>query len=370
VKQVRLAQKKDDHAVRMVIDCAKATGFQLIQAGDRSTLIIAPAGANTAKLAAVLKEGESYTGGGQELRTIWARETADGVKVHLRGAKGLTYSLFADDDTHLQLRLPQGRYFGVAPLTGKLLTQAALKQNDSALTLSLGLAPGAYHLTEEASKDRDEVTFTWQKLEPRRFPNRPLIVIDPGHGGADPGALGPGKVPEKLVNLGLALALEKALVAKRYNVVMTRSVDAEVYLAPRLALIDRYQADLFVSLHANSHVTPDSTGVETYWRESVSQPLAEAVQKQVTTMLNRPDRGVKQERLYVIRHPKVPSILLETGFISNPFEEILLADTDFQGQAARAIVSGIEAYLNAPASSAKGASVQRVGQEPHGRSGS
>ena len=126
VKQVRLAQKKDAHAVRMVIDCAKTLNFQLMQAGDRSTLIIAPAGANTAKLAAVLKDGDHYTGGGQELRTIWARETSDGVKVHLRGAKALTYSLFADDDTHLQLRMPQGRYFGVAPLTGKLLTQAAV----------------------------------------------------------------------------------------------------------------------------------------------------------------------------------------------------------------------------------------------------
>ena len=188
------------------------------------------------------------------------------------------------------------------------------------------------------------------------------VVGDDGRGGADPGALGPGKVPEKQVNLGLALALQKALVAKKFNVVMTRSVDAEVYLAPRLALIDRYKADLFVSLHANSHVTPDSTGVETYWREGVSQPFAEAVQKQVSTLLNRPDRGVKQERLYVIRHPKVPSILLETGFISNPFEEILLADTDFQAQAARAIVSGIETFLSAPPTAAKVPQVQKEGR--------
>jgi N-acetylmuramoyl-L-alanine amidase len=361
IKQVRLAQK-DHHAVRMVIDCDRPTTFQLMQGGDRSTLIIAPAGANTARLAALLKEGESYTGGGQELRTMWARETKDGVMLHLRGAKGLTYSLFADDDTHLQVRIPQGRYFGVAPVTGKLLTKLDVKRTDSSLTLNVGLAEGAYHLVEEVSKDREHVTLSWQKLDLHRFANRPLIVIDPGHGGADPGALGPNKVPEKEVNLGLALALQKALVAKRYNVVMTRSVDAEVYLAPRLALIDRYHADLFVSLHANSHVTPDSNGVETYWREGVSQPFAEAVQKQVTTILNRPDRGVKQERLYVIRHPRVPSILLETGFISNPYEEILLADGYFQAQAARAIVSGIESFLSAPASAAKGPAVQKVGR--------
>lgn len=361
VKQVRLAQK-DNHTVRMVIDCSQAIAFQLMQAGDRSTLIVSPPGANTGKLAAMLKEGESYTGGGQELRTVWARESKDGVKLHLRASKGLTYSLFADDDTHLQVRIPQGRYFGVAPLTGKLLTRAALKQADGSLTLSLGLAAGAYNLTEEISKDRTNITLSWQKLDVRRFADRPLIVIDAGHGGNDPGALGPGKTTEKEVNLGLALAVQKALVAKRYNVVMTRSVDAEVYLAPRLALIDRYHADLFVSLHANSHVTPDSTGVETYWRQGVSEPFAEAIQKQVTSILNRPDRGVKQERLYVIRHPRVPSVLLETGFISNPYEEMLLADGDFQSQAARAIVSGIESFLTAPATSAKGPSVQKQGQ--------
>lgn len=347
IKQVRLAEK-DGQAVRIVIDCAKAVNFQLMQGGDRSTLIIAPAGANTAKLAAMLKEREAYQGGGQELRTIWAREDAAGVKLHLRGAKGLTYSLFEEQPGQLQVRIPQGRYFGVPPLTGSHLKQAALKQTDAGLTLNLAMADGPYQLAETVSADRTNVTLSWKKLNVRQFPGRPLIVIDPGHGGADPGALGPGKVKEKEVNLGLALALQKALEARRFNVLLTRSVDSEVYLAPRLGLIDRHQADLFVSLHANSHVTPDSTGVETYWREALSQPLAQSVQKQVTTLLNRPDRGVKQERLYVIRHPRVPSILLETGFISNPYEEMLLADVEFQAQAARAIVSGIEGFLSTP----------------------
>lgn len=346
IKQVRLAEK-DGQAVRIVIDCARAVNFQLMQGGDRSTLIIAPAGANTAKLAAMLKEREAYQGGGQELRTVWAREDAGGVKLHLRGGKGLTYSLFEEQPGQLQVRIPQGRYFGVPPLTGKHLKQAAFKQTDGGLTLNLAMADGPYQLAETVSADRTSVTLSWRKLNVRQFPGRPLIVIDPGHGGADPGALGPGKVKEKEVNLGLALALQKALQAKRFNVLLTRSVDSEVYLAPRLGLIDRHQADLFVSLHANSHVTPDSTGVETYWREALSQPFAQAVQKQVTTLLNRPDRGVKQERLYVIRHPRVPSILLETGFISNPYEEMLLADGEFQAQAARAIVTGIEGFLSA-----------------------
>lgn len=352
IKQVRLSEK-DNRAVRMVIDCVGPVNFQLTQAGDRSTLIITPPGANTAKLAAMLKGGDDYRGGGQELRSIWARETQDGVILSLRGAKGLTYSLFEDDPSRLQLRIPQGRYRGVPPLKGKHLTQVALKPTDTGLTLNLGLAAGHYQLSESVSQDRTQLTLAWKKIDPRRFAGRPLIVIDPGHGGADPGALGPGKVTEKQVNLGLALALQKALTAKRFNAILTRSVDSEVYLAPRLALIDRHKADLFVSLHANSHVTPDSAGVETYWRESVSQPLASAVQKQVTTILNRPDRGVKQERLYVIRHPRVPSILLETGFISNPFEEMLLADRDFQTQAARAIVTGIESYLTDPTPTAR-----------------
>lgn len=364
VKQVRLAAKSAQ-AVRIVIDCAHAVNFQLMQGGDRSTLIVAPAGANRAKLAAMLKEREAYQGGGQELRTIWAREDQSGVKLHLRGTKGLTYSLFEDQPGRLQVRIPQGRYFGVAPLTGKHLKQAALKQTDGSLILDLGMADGPYQLAETVSADRTNVTLSWKKVNLRQFAGRPLIVIDPGHGGADPGALGPGKVKEKEVNLHLAIALQKALVAKRFNVLLTRSVDSEVYLAPRLGLIDRHQADLFVSLHANSHVTPDSMGVETYWREALSQPLAHSVQKHVTTLLKRPDRGVKQERLYVIRHPRVPSILLETGFISNPQEELLLADAAFQARAARAIVAGIEGFL-APAPAAKANRPGTLAKKPEG----
>jgi N-acetylmuramoyl-L-alanine amidase len=367
IKQVRLAEKSN-HAVRMVIDCTSAVNFQLLQAGDRSTLIIAPPGANTARLAAMIKGGDGYQGGGQELQSIWARETKDGATLALRAAKPLTYALFEEDPSRLQVRIPQGRYRGVPPLTGKHLIKTTLKPTEGGtLTLHMGLAEGHYQLSETLSADRTRLTLSWKKLEPRRFANRPLIVIDPGHGGADPGALGPGKVTEKQVNRGLALALQKALVAKRYNAILTRSVDSEVYLAPRLGLIDRHKADMFVSLHANSHVTPDSSGVETYWREAHSQPLAQAVQKQVTTLLSRPDRGVKQERLYVIRHPRVPSILLETGFISNPFEEILLADGEFQTQAARAIVGGIEAYMAAPATTAKGERSSKVQKE--GRAG-
>jgi N-acetylmuramoyl-L-alanine amidase len=214
--------------------------------------------------------------------------------------------------------------------------------------LNMGMADPHYQLSEETNHDKRELTLSWTRVDPHRFARRPLVVIDPGHGGSDPGALGPGGSNEKTDCLELALALQHALWQHRVNAVLTRSTDAELWLAPRLDMIEQLKADAFVSLHANSHTTPDSTGIETYWREPASQAFAEQVQKDLAAALKRPDRGTKQERLYVLRNPEVPSLLLETGFISNPAEERMLADHSFQSQAAAAIANSLAAYLTKP----------------------
>jgi N-acetylmuramoyl-L-alanine amidase len=214
-------------------------------------------------------------------------------------------------------------------------------------TVDLDLLDGHYEL-EETRDAAGGVTLTWDRIDPRARAGKPLVVIDPGHGGADPGAVGPNGKLEKDVCLALGRTLRDALRRRGLNAILTRGADAEVHLAPRLALVDRWKADLFVSLHANSHTTPDAVGLETYWREPASQAFAETVHRTVSTLLRRPDRGTKQERLYVLRHPRVPSLLLESGFISNPTEERLLDDADFQAQTAFAVAMGIEQYLAQP----------------------
>ncbi|MDB5098237.1 MAG: putative n-acetylmuramoyl-l-alanine amidase [Cyanobacteria bacterium RYN_339] len=347
VTQVRMARKPDG-SVRLVVDCDQPTKLQVMQLGGRATLVIGRAEETNAALANLFQKGGSYTGAGQEIKKLWARESNGKVTLELQAAKPLTYQLFEEDPAHMQVKIPAGRYVGFLPLPGKCLAGAKVRTTpEGTWLLDTSLADANYQLTQALSKDRTRLTLTWTHQDPHRFAGRPLVLIDAGHGGADPGALGPAGGLEKAACLGMAHALQHALWKHNLNAMLTRGADAELYLEPRLHMIDQVKADLFISLHANSHTAPDSNGTVTFYRETGSKPFAEAIQRAVTSLAHRPDRGVKQERLYVLRNPHVPSVLLETGFISNPTEERLLASSPFQAQVAEAIVAGVERYVAA-----------------------
>jgi N-acetylmuramoyl-L-alanine amidase len=352
IRQVRMS--KQGAGVRIVLDCESAPSFQVMQLRDRSMLVVARAGQEDPGLKALIEkfsdEGEpGDPAEGQQLAGVWAKETGDRLTLHvgLDGGRGLRYQLFQAQPHQLRLRVPGGAYAGALPATGRLLRKVEASRKGSTWNMEVTLAEGHY----EVSEDRDAaggITLVWERVDPRARPGMPLVVIDPGHGGADPGAVGPTGRTEKAVCLGLARALRDTLRRRGYNAILTRGVDAEVYLAPRLATIERWQADMFVSLHANSHSSHEASGLETFWREPGSQAFAETVHRTVATLLRRPNRGTKQDRLYVLRHESVPSLLLETGFISNPAEERWLDDATHQGQAAFAIAAGIENFRVAP----------------------
>jgi N-acetylmuramoyl-L-alanine amidase len=310
--------------------------------------VVARADEKNAALAELFHQGGAYTGAGQEIQKLRAHEANGKVTLELTAAKPLTYQLFQEDAAHVQLKVPAGRYTGFLPLPGKGLAGTKVRTTpEGTWLLDAALADTSYQLEQATSKDRTKLTLTWTRVEPRRFAGRPLVLIDAGHGGADPGALGPGGTLEKTTCLALAHALQHALWSHKINAMLTRSADAELYLEPRLHMIEQVKADLFISLHANSHTAPDADGTVTFFREPFSKPFADSIQQAVTAALHRPDRGVKQERLYVLRSQSVPSVLLETGFISNPREEKLLVSSAFQAQAAEAIVGGVERYLQA-----------------------
>lgn len=349
LKQIRMA-KQANGAIRLVFDCDDHPAFQVMQLGARGTLVVARAGQHDAALAAMVRsaaEGDAPGAPGQELRGVWAKEQGDKVTLHVGGPKDFKYVLFQEAPDRMKLRVPKGAYRGAPPKAGRLLRRAEVKAAADGWTLDLDLLDGHYEL-KETREPQGGVTLVWERVEPHARAGRPLVVIDPGHGGADPGAIGPGGKREKEVCLALGHMLREALRRRGLNAILTRGADAEVHLAPRLALVERHKADLFVSLHANSHTTGDALGLETYWRNPASQAFAETVHRTVATLLRRPDRGAKQEKLYVLRHPSVPSLLLESGFISNPGEERLLDDPEFQAQTAFAIAAGIENYLSAP----------------------
>ncbi|MDR3600531.1 MAG: N-acetylmuramoyl-L-alanine amidase [Desulfosporosinus sp.] len=186
------------------------------------------------------------------------------------------------------------------------------------------------------------------------------IVIDPGHGTPDTGAIGPSGTMEKDNTLAIALILESDLQADGANVIMTRTIDNSPAsadfttmndLQDRVDVANNAKADIFVSIHNNSFTNPAVSGTATYYssdnpQSDKSQQLADNVQDELIKYLGTSDRGVNEAPFYVIKNTNMPAILTESAFISNPDEEKKLASADFRQSIATAIVSGITDFFN------------------------
>lgn len=225
------------------------------------------------------------------------------------------------------------------------------------------------------------------------------VVIDAGHGGHDPGARGPGGNLEKQVTLKVALLLGKKIQSefKDVKVIYTRTTDVFVPLHERASIANKNNADLFISIHCNSHSNKSAYGTETFVlgqhrtddqyevakRENSvialesgtedmyggydpnapetmilislnlnayleqSMLYADKVQKQYTNILKRQNRGVKQAGFAVLYRTTMPSVLTEIGFISNPQEEKYIASTKGQDDIAKSLLNAFKAYKSA-----------------------
>ena len=214
------------------------------------------------------------------------------------------------------------------------------------------------------------------------------IVIDPGHGGHDTGTVGPSGLQEKDLVLDIAMRL-KSLIEERLEgeVILTRTDDVFVPLEERTAMANQTQADLFISIHANSSRNRRVSGVETFFLNFTTSPgveeiaarenasskktvfelqdlvqkitlnekvdeskeFAQIVQKTVSSSLYKPktphrDRGVKQAPFIVLIGANMPSILSEISFVSNPLDEKLLKSTSYRQKIAEALCEGIASY--------------------------
>ena len=176
--------------------------------------------------------------------------------------------------------------------------------------------------------------------------NGVTIAIDPGHGGRTIGAVGPSGLVEKDIVLKISKLLKELLRDNGAAIVMTRDSDTTVSLQERLRIADEADAVLFLSIHLNGHDNQAANGIESYYYNALSRPLAEHIQNELVAALGRRNRGVKQGAFYVLRYAKMPSVLAEIAFLTNPEEEKLLNDTDFQEKAANALFAGIRRHLN------------------------
>ncbi|HYQ80632.1 MAG TPA: N-acetylmuramoyl-L-alanine amidase [Anaeromyxobacteraceae bacterium] len=223
-------------------------------------------------------------------------------------------------------------------------------------------------------------------------PLRPIrrVVVDAGHGGHDPGAIGPRGVREKDVTLAMAWRLKRKLERAGFQVVLTRRDDRFLGLDERTALANTARGDLFVSLHANAHPRRDRGGIETYFlnvtddryaarlaaRENglidvaaeatpqvtrilsdldatrsagPSRRLATLVQRELVSRVRANvgevrDLGVKHALFYVLLGARMPAVLVETAFVSNRSEERRLASASYQEQVAEAVARGVAAF--------------------------
>lgn len=208
------------------------------------------------------------------------------------------------------------------------------------------------------------------------------IVIDPGHGGKDPGAVSQAR-QEKQIVLSLSKTLRDILVKKGYNVRLTRDTDVFLPLRKRTQFATSQKADLFISIHTNASTARRAAGIETYYlalasdesarttamrenagaeynmkeldalvgrilkesKSTESRRLAELIQAQLASGKQVKNRGVKHAPFVVLIGTKVPAVLVEVGFISNPQEGKKLTTKAYQRQLATSIAKGIEQYI-------------------------
>ncbi len=181
---------------------------------------------------------------------------------------------------------------------------------------------------------------------PRLPKGRVVVIVDPGHGGKDPGAIGLGGLREKDVILPIAQQVASLLEQQGIQAVMTRTSDYFVDLAPRATMAERANADLFVSIHANAigPSRPDVSGLETYYYSN-GQRLAQTIHSSILQNLDVKDRGIRRARFYVLRKTSMPSVLVEVGFVTGREDAAKLSNPAYRSQMAQAIARGILQYI-------------------------
>ena len=173
------------------------------------------------------------------------------------------------------------------------------------------------------------------------------VVIDAGHGGKDPGATSYHGNYEKNANLSIARKVASHLENRGIRVIMTRNSDTFIELNERAAIANRAGADLFVSIHCDSHPTRSQNGYTIYVARSASwssKKIGVAIEQSMG-QTGLKDKGMRNQDFRVLVKTACPAVLIECGYLTNPSEASLLYDSSFQDRIARAIANGIVASL-------------------------
>lgn len=218
----------------------------------------------------------------------------------------------------------------------------------------------------------------------------PLVVVDPGHGGKDGGAMH-GGVREEAINLEAARALAAALKARGYRVLLTRDIgcreavaaaagtdmaadrDCRVNLRDRVLRAAYRRASVFLSVHCDHYVLPSVHGPRTYYGRGseLQRELAVSVQRQLDAFRDRPFRPMASDHFVLLAQPQVPAVTVELGFLTNPRERRLLSTAAYRRQLAEAVARGVDDFARVhplmPPPSVDVAGVEHLWQVARGR---
>lgn len=194
---------------------------------------------------------------------------------------------------------------------------------------------------------------------------RPIIVLDAGHGGLDSGAVGKNGVLEKDVNLSVVKHLREMLELSGFQVVVTRDEDISIYDAGvegirnqklsdmdnRLKIVQSYPDSIFLCIHQNNYTDPQYFGGQMFYNNNNpdNRTLAQIMQNRFAVLQEGNDREIKLsgDELFLLKSNPNPSLMIECGFLSNPAEEVKLATTEYQQQVAFTIYCGVLEYIDA-----------------------
>ncbi len=230
---------------------------------------------------------------------------------------------------------------------------SATEGGNAKKTIDQKLVPHFNPTSITSKKEKPKpINFLTKEILPKP---KPLIVIDAGHGGDDFGThslTAPG-YQEKFLNLTTALMLQECLNKMGYLTSMTRRNDVFIPLIKRAEIANELSPKIFVSVHYNSAPSKKAEGIEVFYYRSTedkvrtddSKILAEYILKQVIKTTAAKSRGVKSANFAVIRHTKMPAILIEGGFLTNDEEMVKLKDSAYLKKIAQGIAKGIDEYI-------------------------
>ncbi len=303
----------------------------------------------------------------------------------------ISCEVIENSSTSVTLKLPVGSSVTQISPSG-FVSSATLRNHNDQTTINLKLSMECT-VSSKGITNGIEVTFTPKAVVTQPVTKRKLvIVIDPGHGGKDPGAIGKKGTHEKTMALDTSLRLKKLLEAQGHTVYMTRTTDKYVPLADRTKYANAKKADLFISIHYNANRSSSPSGFETYFlgmhrleyaknvalRENASlkydigenaydpdavlndiiatlltnrfqresEELAGFIQDASAAKTGFANRGLNQAGFYVLKGCSMPAVLVEGGFLSNSTEEAKIRQSSYRQKVAEGIAKGVSDYVN------------------------